>query len=161
MTHEVAYEIAALFCHFVTEFQRVLSAAKWEECLQRFFRGQFDAELSEKVAHKDPNLVITSFRFLSLFGAKLLSNPMPSTAQASQEEAASLLLKEQSDLAWVKKKLQSEVSAWNDYKERVQQWQCSTELHKNAKITEIDRTNGILITKELARPPLPLHRAIE
>ena len=56
MTHEVAYEIAALFCHFASEFQRVLSAAKWEECLQRFFRGQFDAELSEKVAHKDPNL---------------------------------------------------------------------------------------------------------
>ena len=161
MSHEVAYEIAALFCHFASEFQRVLSAAKWEECLQRFFRGQFDAELSEKVSHKDPNLVITSFRFLSLFGAKLLSNPVPSTAQASQEEAESLLLKELSDLAWVKKKLQSEVSAWTDYKKQVQQWQCSTELHKNAKITEIDRTNGILITKELARPPLPLHRAIE
>ena len=143
MTHEVAYEIAALFCHFASEFQRVLSAAKWEECLQRFFRGQFDAEMSEKVSHKDPDLVITSFRFLSLFGAKLQLNPMPSTAQASQEEAASLLLKEQSDLAWVKKKLQSEVSAWNDYKERVQQWQCNTELHK------IERTNADLITKQL------------
>ncbi len=149
MTDEVAYEIAALFCHFAPDFQRILTPEKWQECLQRFFRGQFDAELSEKVSHKDPDLNIESFRFLALFGAKLQLSSVSSVTQASKEEAASLLQKEKSDMDWVTKKLQTEVSAWNAYKERVQKWQCSNELDKNAKITEIEQCNGELISKEL------------
>ena len=103
--------------------------------LAAFFRFQFDPELSEKVSHKDPNLKLESFRFLALFGAKLQQSPAPSVAQASKEEAESLLQKEKSDMEWVVKKVKSEVSAWNDYKERVRAWQCNTEMDNNAKIT--------------------------
>jgi len=149
MSDEVAYEIAALFCHFTPDFQRSLTPDKWQECLQRFFRGQFDAELSEKVSHKDPHLKIESFRFLALFGAKLQQCPVSSVAQASQDEVASLLQKEKSDMEWVRRKLGSEVSHWIDYKERVQKWQCSNELTKNAKKTEIERTNLKLMEDEL------------
>ena len=52
-------------------------------------------------------------------------------------------------MEWVVKKLKSEVSAWNDYKERVRAWQCNTEMDKNAKITEIERRNAELINKTL------------
>jgi hypothetical protein len=122
-----------LLCHFTPDFQRSLTPDKWQECLQRFFRGQFDAELSEKVSHKDPHLKVESFRFLRLFGAKLQQCPVSSVAQASQDEVASLLQKEKSDMEWVRRKLGSEVSHWIDYKERVQKWQCSNVLTKNAK----------------------------
>ena len=127
---EVAYEIAALFCHFTPDFQRMLTPEKWAECLQRFFRGQFDAELAEKVSHKDANLRVECFRVLELFGAKLQQRSESSFAKASQEEAASLLEKERSDFHWVTRKLSSEVVAWNAYKEQVQKWQCTSALEK-------------------------------
>ena len=127
---EVAYEIAALFCHFTPDFQRMLTPEKWAECLQRFFRGQFDAELAEKVSHKDANLRVECFRFLELFGAKLQQRSESSFAKASQEEAASLMEKEKSDFHWVTRKLSSEVVAWNAYKEQVQKWQCTSALEK-------------------------------
>ena len=146
---EVAYEIAALFCHFAPAFERILTPAKWKECCQRFFRGSFDAEMAEKVAHKDPNLTVESFRFLELFGAKLQKRPASSVAQASQEEAASLQQKEKSDLEWVVRKLSSEVASWNAYKERVQKWQCTTALERNAKASEIERKNDLLIEQQL------------
>ena len=144
---EVAYEIAATFCHFARDFQRILTPGKWTDCLQRFFRGSLDAELAEKVAHKDPKLTVESFRFLELFGAKLQT--VSSVAQAAQEEAASLLQKERSDMEWVVRKLSSEVAAWNAYKELVRKWLCTTSLERNAKVTEIERKNDLLIEKEL------------
>ena len=52
-------------------------------------------------------------------------------------------------MEWVVKKLKSEVSVWNDYKERVRAWQCNTEMDTNAKITEIERRNAELINKTL------------
>ena len=149
LSDEAAYEVAALFCHFAPDFQRVLTASKWQECLQRFFRGQFDNELTEKVAHKDPNLTVESFRFLALFGAKLAERPVSSVSAASKEEAASLLAKEQSDMDWVAKKLTHEVAQWNDYKQRVQKWQCTTELDRSAKIAEIEKKNTEVLQKEL------------
>ena len=66
-----------------------MTPEQWQDCLQRFCRGQFDPELSEKVSHKDPNLKLESFRFLALFGAQ--QSPACSVAQASKEEAESLL----------------------------------------------------------------------
>ena len=39
--------------------------------LQRLLRGQFDAEFTEKVALKGPNLNVQLFRLLHLFGAKI------------------------------------------------------------------------------------------
>ena len=68
---EVPWEVACLFCHSAPDFQRVLTPHQWAEVLKRFFRGQFDAELTEKVSHKDPNLTVASFRFLQMFGPSL------------------------------------------------------------------------------------------
>ena len=76
---EVAYEIAATFCHFAPDFQRILTPAKWMDCLQRFFRGLFDAELAEKVTHKDANLTVESFRFLELSAPKCSSVLRPAS----------------------------------------------------------------------------------
>ena len=55
---EFPWEIACLFCRFAPDFQRVLTPHQWVEVLKRFFRGQFDQELSEEVSHKDPNLTV-------------------------------------------------------------------------------------------------------
>ena len=79
---DVPCEVACLICHLAPDFQRVLTPHEWEEVLQRFFRGQFDQELSEEVSHKDPNLTVASFRFLQMFGAKLTA-ANPSSQQAA------------------------------------------------------------------------------
>ena len=67
----LAYEMAALFTHFAPEFQRVLSASAWAKLIAKFKRGGLDQELAEKVAHKDPNINVNSFRFLEGLGATL------------------------------------------------------------------------------------------
>ena len=149
LSDEVAYEIAALFCHFAPDFQRVLTPSKWAECLNRFFRGQFDTEMAEKVAHKDPSLTVDSFRFLALFGAKLAERAASSVASAEKQESEALLAKERSDMAWVMKQLQSEVSKWNDYKERVQQWQCTNALQRGSKIATIEEDNAKVMNDAL------------
>ena len=41
------------------------------------------------------------------------------------------------------------MAAWNAYKEQVQKWRCTTSLEKNAKVTEIERKNDLLIEKQL------------
>ena len=85
---EVYWEMACLFCHLAPQFQRVLTPTQWSEVLKRFFRGQFDSELTEKVSHKDkePNLTVTSYRFLQLFGVKPTTTA-PLIQEATREEA--------------------------------------------------------------------------
>ena len=97
---ETAFEVAALFCHFAPDFQRVLSPGQWAQVLQRFFRGQFDAEFTEKVAHKDPNLNVQLFRFLPMFGAKIDVPTPVSVAQMQRELTEAALDNEEKDLKW-------------------------------------------------------------
>ena len=68
---ETAFEVAAQFCNFAADFQRVLSLGQWAQVLQRCCRGRFDAEFTKKVAHQDPNLNVQSFRFLQMFEANI------------------------------------------------------------------------------------------
>ena len=126
---EVAWEIARLFCHFAPDFQRALTPNQWAEVLKRSFRGQFDAELSEKVSHKDPNLTVASFRFLQMFGAKLTA-ANPSSQQAARDEAMAVKEHEQADVNLAGRKLKSEVAKWKAYNDSVEVWQCNTELQK-------------------------------
>ena len=77
--------------------------------LKRFFRGQFDSELSEKVSHKDPNLTETSFRFLQLFGIKHTA-AAPLSQEAAREEAKAVQEREQADVNRAARKLTSEVA---------------------------------------------------
>ena len=63
----------------------------------RLIRGQFDAELSEEVSHKDPNLTVASFRSLQTFGAKLTATN-PSSQQAARDEAMAAKEHEQAEL---------------------------------------------------------------
>ena len=39
-------------------------------------------------------------------------------------------------------KLKAEVAKWNEYKEKVLQWQCRAELARHAKIAEIEMNRG-------------------
>ena len=144
---EVAWEIACLFCHFAPDFQRVLTPTQWAEVLKRFFRGQFDAELAEKVSHKDPHLTLASFRFLHLFGVKL---PAASTSsqQAARDEAMAAREHEQADVNLAGRKLKSEVAQWMAYNESVQAWQCKGELQKRVQLIEREETNKKLIESE-------------
>ena len=80
---EVPWEVACLFCHFAPDFQRVLTPNQWVEVLKLSFRGQFDAELSEQVSHKDPNLTVASFRLLQMFEGTLTA-ANPSSQHAAQ-----------------------------------------------------------------------------
>ena len=50
---------------------------------------------------------------------------------------------------WVAMKLSSEVAAWDAYKEQVQKWQRTTALEKNAKMSDIERKNGLLIESKV------------
>ena len=56
----------ALFCHVAADLQRVLSPGQCAQELQRFCRGQFGADFTEKVAHKDPNINVQLFKFLQV-----------------------------------------------------------------------------------------------
>ena len=132
---EVSWEIACLLCHFAPDFQRVLTPKQWAEVSKRFFRGQLDAELAEKVPHKDPNLTVASFRFLQMFGAKLTA-ANPSSQQAAQAEAMVVKEHEQADVNLAGRKLKSEVAKWMTYKDSAKVWQCTTELQKRAQLAE-------------------------
>ena len=113
---ETAFEVAALFCHFAPDFQRVLSPGQWAQVLQRFFRGQFDAEFTEKVAHKDPNLNVQLFSFVPMLGAAIEVPTPVSVAQMQRELTEAALDSEEKDLKWQEVKLKVEVAKWNEYK---------------------------------------------
>ena len=144
---EVSWEMACLFCHFAPQFQRALTPTQWAEVLKRFFRGQFDAELSEKVSHKDPNLTVASFRFLQLYGFKPTA-ATPSSQVASRDEAVAVKEHEQSDVNLAKRKLATEVATWVSYKDAVTTWQCKGELQQRAQLMETEAENKNLISKE-------------
>ena len=146
---ETTFAVAALFCHFAPDFQRVLSPGQWAQVLQRFFRGQFDAEFTEKVAHKDPNLNVQLFRLLLMFGATI-EVPTPVTvAQMQRELTEAALDSEEKDLKWQEVKLKAEVVKGNEYKEKVLQWQCCTELARQANISEIETNHVDAINRQL------------
>ena len=144
---EVSWEMACLFCHFAPDFQRVLTPAQWAEVLKRFFRGQFDPELSEKVSHKDPNLTVGSFRFLQLFGVKP-SEVAPSSQVAARDEAKAAKEHEQSDVNLAGRKLATEVAQWTAYKNAVKAWQCKGELQQRVQLTMRKELNKTAINKE-------------
>ena len=65
--------------HSFREFSHLLNGLRrWSDSSE----DSFDAELTEKVSHTDPNLTATSFRFLQLFGIKRTA-----AAPLSQEAA--------------------------------------------------------------------------
>ncbi len=72
MSDEQAYEASALFTHFAPEFQAKLTQPMWAQLVQKFTRGGLDHELSEKIAHKDPKIMVESFRFLQTCGAEVV-----------------------------------------------------------------------------------------
>ena len=145
---EVSWEMACLFCHFAPDFQRALTPNQWAEVLKRFFRGQFDAELAEKVSHKDPNLTVSSFRFLQLFGVKLQA-ANPSSHQAARDEATAVKEHEQADVNLASRKLKSEVAQWMTYCETLKAWECKGELEKRVQLTEREEKNKKLIDDEV------------
>ena len=114
---ENAFEVKTLFCHFAPDCQWVLSPGQWAQVLQRFFRGQFDAEFTEKEAHKSPNLSVHIFKFLHMFGAKIEGPSPVGVAQMQRELTEAALDSEEPDLKWQEVKLKAEVAKWNEYKE--------------------------------------------
>ena len=139
-----------MFCQFAPDFQRVLTPNQWAEVSKRFFRGQFDAELTEEVSHKDPNLTVASFRFLQMFGAKLTA-ANPSSQQAARDEAMAVKEHEQADVNLAGRKLKSEVAKWTTYNESVEMWRSKTELQKRVLLTGRDQKNQKLINDECDR----------
>ena len=75
-----------------------------------FFRGHLDAEFTEKVAHKDPNLNVQLFRFLHMFGAKIEVPTPVRVAQMQRELSEAALDSEEKDLKWQEVKLKAEVA---------------------------------------------------
>ena len=67
----MAWGMAYLFSHFLPEWQKMLAEAEMVALTDRFGRGNFDAELQEKVRAMNPNLQATSFRFLADLGVKV------------------------------------------------------------------------------------------
>ncbi len=79
--------------------------------LQRFLRGQFDAELTETVAHNVPNLNVQLFRLLHLFGAKIEVPAPVSVAHMQRGLSEAALDSEEGDLKWQEVKLNTEVES--------------------------------------------------
>ena len=65
-----------------------------------FFRGQFDAEFTEKVAHNDLNLKVQLFKFLHLFYDKIEVPTPVSVAHMQGEISEAALDSEENDLKW-------------------------------------------------------------
>ena len=136
MQVETACEVATLFCNFAPDFERVLSPGQWAQALQRFFRGQFDAEFTEKVAQTDPNPNVHMFKFLQMFGAKIEVPTPVSVAQMQSELTEVALDSAEKDLKWQEVMLKAEVAKWDDYNAMVLQWQRRTEPGNHANITD-------------------------
>ena len=113
--------------------------------MQRFCLGQFDAEVTENVAHTDPNLSVQLFRFLHMFGVNIEVPPPVSVAKMQRELTQVALGSEEKDLKWQEAKLKAEVAKLNECNENMLQWQCRTEVAKHANITQIERNRSVLI----------------
>ena len=70
LSHEDAYEVAALCTHWTPLWQSVLTPDAWGKAVIRFKRGGLDTELVEKCNSKVLR-VATDFRYLQTMGCKL------------------------------------------------------------------------------------------
>ena len=87
-----------------------MSLGQWAQLLQRFYRGQFDAEFTEKVAHKEPNLNVQLFRLLHLFGAKIEVPTPVSVAHMQRELSEAASDSQEKDLKQQEVKLEAELA---------------------------------------------------
>ena len=116
-------------------------------CCSDSSEGSFDSELTEKVSHKDPNVTVTSFRFLQLFGFKHTA-AAPVSQEAAREEAKAVQEHDEADVNLAARTLASEVAQWMSYKEKLTAWQCKDELEQRVQLTDREEKNKVLINKE-------------
>ena len=121
-----AFEVAALFCDFKPDFERVSSLGQWAQVLQRFLTGQFDAEFTEKVAHTDPIISVHIFKFLQMFEGNIEVHASGCVAQIQRCCAHNYL-------QWQAMKLKANVAKLNDYNVNALHWQYRTELAQKNK----------------------------
>ena len=143
-----AYEVAALFTHFAPEFQRALSASAWQKLIAKFKRGGLDQELAEKVAHKDPNINVNSFRFLEGLGATL---DRPASSVEGSADAPDVTVAEEnlqkSELENARVKLQREGKRWASQLEAVRLWKCKSEAAKGEHRDAQEASNREVLEK--------------
>jgi len=112
-----AWELAALFAHFLPEFVRNMSDSKAEELVSKFRRGALDQELLEKTRTKFANLEWRHFRFLAQLGVEGVAAASPSHESASPESAVGT---QTTELKQYEAKVHKEVHKWETYNLEVQ-----------------------------------------
>ncbi|CAE7558064.1 unnamed protein product [Symbiodinium sp. CCMP2592] len=111
---DAAWGMSALFAHFHSEFQRVLTSMQLQQLETKFARGYLDVELFEKFRVMNPQLKVENFRFLADVGAKVASGVPDS--QISESDAD--LDVQKAELAKAMAKVAKEVAGWSSYQEK-------------------------------------------
>ncbi|CAE7443228.1 unnamed protein product [Symbiodinium sp. CCMP2592] len=111
---DAAWGMSALFAHFHSEFERVLTSMQLQQLETKFARGYLDIELFEKFRVMNPQLKVENFRFLADVGAKVACKVPDS--QISESEAD--LDVQKAELAKAIAKVTKEVAGWSSYQEK-------------------------------------------
>ncbi|CAE7480056.1 unnamed protein product [Symbiodinium sp. CCMP2592] len=111
---DAAWGMSALFAHFHSEFQRVLTSMQLQQLETKFARGYLDVELFEKFRVMNPQLKVENFRFLADVGAKVACGVPES--QISESDAD--LDVQKAELARAIAKVTKEVAGWSSYQEK-------------------------------------------
>ena len=79
LSDEDAWEVSALFAHFLPSFESAMSREKATELRAKFARGAFDTELLEKTRTKYGGLEWRHFRFLTSLGVEGVVHTAPNS----------------------------------------------------------------------------------
>ncbi|CAJ1436032.1 unnamed protein product [Effrenium voratum] len=112
---ETAWTIAAIFSHFLGEWQHLLTDKAVARLQERFCRGYLDTELAEKHRMMNPKLTAVQFRFLADVGFQGALDP---ECKDDMEAKANSDL-EKAELARAKARLAKEQSYWETFQAKL------------------------------------------
>ncbi|CAE7218494.1 unnamed protein product [Symbiodinium sp. CCMP2592] len=131
---QIGYDMCCLWCHFATDFEKMLGPTVFAKAETQFLRGQFDREMTEKCRTCDAKIVAKDFRFISvLMGTNTNVQSLQVVAAAAESEL------EQARLKAVTARLAQEEHLWREYLDAMKQW-----TTKNSA----DRTTFLLREKD-------------
>ncbi|CAJ1435761.1 unnamed protein product [Effrenium voratum] len=115
---ETAWAIAAIFSHFLGEWQHLLTDKAVARLQERFCRGDLDTELTEKHRMMNPKLTAVQFRFLADVGFQGALDP---ECKDDMEAKANSDL-EKAELARAKARLAKEQSYWETFQAKLEEF---------------------------------------
>ena len=148
LSHEDAYEVAALFTHWTSAWRTMLSPDAWNKAVMKFKRGGLDTELLEKCNSKVLHSP-TDFRFLQALGCQLAKAVVVDTLTLELQQAEAVKARETATLTEISLLVAGEQNKWSKYQEATRRYKCESEAQRSAfKSIQNDR-NAKLVGSEI------------